>query len=166
MTEATGTRLVAVLGYSSRRGKDDLHRVCATRLARAGEEARPSDTIFLSGWRRPRRLASEAELMVAAWNGNTRHVVADDASRTTYGNVRAAAAAARKLGLDEIVLVTSGWHGRRAAALLEAAHGDRVVLAATDERGSAVARARELVCWLFVPVQVALARRSSAAKRV
>ena len=162
MTEASGTRLVAVLGYSSAYGGNELHRVCAARLARAGEEARPGDTIFLSGWRRPRRIASEAELMAGAWDGGTHQVLVDEASRTTYGNVRAAAAAARRLGLGEIVLVTSGWHGRRAAALLDAAHGGRVVLAATDERGTAVARARELVCWLFVPVQVALARRSSA----
>ncbi len=160
MTEATGTRLVAVLGYSSAYGGDELHRVAATRLARAEEEAQPGDTIFLSGWRRPRTRTSEAELMAGLWGGDTQHVLVDDASRTTYGNVRAAAAAARKLGVGEIVLVTSGWHGRRASALLEAAHGDRVVLAATDERGTAAARARELVCWLLVPVQVALARRS------
>ncbi|CAN5338213.1 hypothetical protein BH20ACT13_BH20ACT13_03370 [soil metagenome] len=160
MTEATGTRLVTVLGYSSVYGGNELHRVCATRLSLAGEEARPGDTIFLSGWRRPRGSASEAELMAGMWDGDMRQVLVDDASRTTYGNVRAAAAAARKLGIREIVLVTSGWHGRRASALLEAAHGDRIALAATDERGTAVTRARELVCWLFVPVQVALARRS------
>ena len=160
MIEASGTRLVAVLGYSSARGGDELHRVCAARLARAGEEILPGDTVFLSGWRRPRRLISEAELMAGVWDGETQRVLVDDASRTTYGNVRAAAATARKLGVREIVLVTSGWHGRRASALLEAAHGDRVVLAATDERGTAVARIRELVCWMFVPVQVALARRS------
>ncbi len=155
-----GARLIAVLGYSSRRGGGELHRVCAARLARAGEEALPADTVLLSGWRRPRTRTSEAELMARVWSGDAQRVLVDDASRTTYGNVRAAAAAARKLEVREIVLVTSGWHGRRASVLLEAAHGDLVVLAATDERGTAVARARELVCWLFVPVQVALARRS------
>ena len=160
MTEVPGTRLVAVLGYSSARGGDELHRVCAARLARAGEEVLPDDTVFLSGWRRPRRHSSEAGLMAGMWHGETHQVLVDDVSRTTYGNVRAAAAAARTLGVGEIVLVTSGWHGRRASTLLQAAHGDRVVLAATDERGTAVARVRELVCWLFVPVQVALARRS------
>ena len=60
----------------------------------------------------------------------------------------------------KIVLVTSGWHARRASRLLEAAHGDRVLLAATGECWTTGARLRELVCWLFVPVQVALARRS------
>jgi len=158
MTDVSDTRLIAVLGYSSGYGGNELHRVCATRLARAGEEARPGDMIFLSGWRRPRSPASEAELMARIWDGDTQQVLVDDASRTTYGNVRAAAAAARKLGVGEIVLVTSGWHGRRASALLEAALGDRVLLAATDERGTRVARVRELICWLFVPVQVALAR--------
>jgi len=166
MTEASSTRLIAVLGYSSGRGGEELHRVCAARLARAEAEAQPGDTVLLSGWRRRRRRASEAELMAGMWDGDNQQVLVDDASRTTYGNVRAAADAARKLGVGEIVLVTSGWHGRRASTLLEAAHGDRVVLAATDERGTAVARARELVCWLFVPVQVALARRSSAATRL
>lgn len=160
MTAVSGTRLIAVLGYSDRHGGNELHHVCANRLARAGEEALPDDTVFLSGWRRPRRSVSEAELMARMWNGDTRQVLVDDASRTTYGNVRAAAAAARRLGTREVVLVTSGWHSRRASVLLEAAYGDRVSLAATGERGTRFARARELVCWLVVPMQVALARRS------
>ncbi|MBA3333562.1 MAG: YdcF family protein [Actinobacteria bacterium] len=160
MTKLGSARLIAVLGYSSRRGGDELHRVCAARLVRAGREALPGDTVFLSGWRRPRRPISEAELMAGAWNGDLHQVLVDDVSRSTYGNVRAAAAAARKLGVSEVVLVTSGWHSRRASVLLEAAYGDRVSLAATGERGTRFARARELVCWLVVPVQVALARRS------
>lgn len=154
----SGTRLIAVLGYSSRNGVNELNRVCAARLARAGEEALPGDAVLFSGWRRPRRPASEAALMAREWNGDARRVLLDDVSRTTYGNVLAAAAAARKLGAQEIVLVTSGWHGRRASRLLRAAHGERVVLAATDERGTTGTRARELACWLVVPLQVALAR--------
>ncbi len=98
--------------------------------------------------------------MAELWSGDAGQVLVDEASRSTYGNVRAAAAAARKLGVREIVLVTSGWHSRRAATLLEAAHEGHVSLAATDERGTRAARVRERVCWLIVPVQVALARRS------
>ena len=82
--------------------------------------------------------------MAEVWDGAARQVLVDDASRTTYGNARAAAAAARKLGVREVVLVTSGWHSRRASVLLAAAHGDRVSVAATDERGTRSARAREL----------------------
>ena len=98
--------------------------------------------------------------MSRGWNGHTRNIRVDTASRTTYGNVLAAAATARELSAQEIVLVTSGWHGRRASRLLEAAHGGRIFLAATDERGTTGARARELACWLLVPLQVALARRT------
>ncbi|MBA3401642.1 MAG: YdcF family protein [Actinobacteria bacterium] len=153
-------RLVAVLGYSNRDGGTELNRVSAARLARAGEEARPEDTVLFSGGRRPRRTVSEAELMSRGWRGSAGNVLLDDASRTTYGNVRAAATVARELSAREIVLVTFGWHARRASRLLEAAHGDRVLLAATGECWTTGARLRELVCWLFVPVQVALARRS------
>ncbi len=64
--------------------------------------------------------------MAGVWDGAARQVLVDNASRTTYGNARAAAAAARKLGVREVVLVTSGWHSRRASVLLSAAHGDRV----------------------------------------
>ena len=156
----SGPRLIAVLGYSSRDGGTELNRVSAARLARAGEEALPGDTILFSGWRRPRRAVSEAELMSRGWHGIARQVRVDTASRTTYGNVLAAAAVARELSAQEIVLVTSGWHVRRASRLLEAAHGDRVLLAATDECGTAGARIRELVCWLVVPLQAALARRT------
>ena len=155
----SGPRLIAVLGYSSRDGGAELNRVSAARLARANEEALPGDTILFSGWRRPRRAVSEAELMSKGWNGNAGNVLLDNASRTTYGNVLAAANVARELSAREIVLVTSGWHARRASRLLEAAHGDRVVLAATDERGTVGARIRERACWLLVPLQAALAQR-------
>lgn len=152
-------RLIAVFGYSSRNRGAELDHVSAARVARAREAALPDDTIFFTGWRRPRRAVSEAELMFRGWSGSTEQVRVDTASRTTYGNVLAAAHLARELSIREVVLVTSGWHARRAARLLEAAHGRRVVLASTDERGSVGSRMRELVCWLFVPPQAALARR-------
>jgi len=95
--------------------------------------------------------------MAGAWNGDLHQVLVDDVSRSTYGNVRAAAAAARKLGVSEVVLVTSGWHSRRASVCSRrhTAIGFRSRQRASVERGL-----RELVCWLVVPVQVALARRS------
>lgn len=154
-------RLVAVLGYSN--GGHELHSVCAARLARAQTEARAGDVVLLSGWARRRSPSSEADLMARAWEGAATDVLVDDAARSTYGNVVAAAAAARSLSVEEVVLVTSGWHGRRAAALLRAAlrgTGPRVTLAVTAERGGVAARARELACWPLVPVQAFLAART------
>ncbi len=43
---------------------------------------------------------------------------------------------------------------------MRAASHQPVVVAATDERGTARARLRELACWVAVPLQVALARRT------
>lgn len=151
-------RLVVVLGYSRGRGAE-LHPVCAARLTRAAEEAIPSDTILLSGWARRRRHASEAELMACAWSGSASEVLLDEEARSTYGNARAVARATRGTTVDEVVLVTSAWHGARAARLVSAALGDsvgRVSLVATEERGSLGNRLRELVCRPVVPIQVAL----------
>ena len=48
-------------------------------------------------------------------------LVADGDARTTVGNARAVAAAARHIGADEVVIVTSSWHARRARLLVRAA---------------------------------------------
>ena len=85
-------RLVAVLGYS-RGNADELHAVCAARVARAVEEARPGDSVLVSG-RGRRRAACEAELMAEAWNGRTTPLLLDRDARTTYGNAVGVAAAA------------------------------------------------------------------------
>ncbi|MFO7573405.1 MAG: YdcF family protein [Gaiellaceae bacterium] len=156
----SATRLVAVLGYSD--GSGDLHPVCSARLARAAEIAGPTDTVLLSGWARKRDQASEAELMAHAWPGATDGLLLDRDARSTYGNVVGAGATARSLGARELVLVTSGWHARRAAALMRAAvRGTqvRVEVAPTRELGSRRARVRELACWTLVPAQALLARR-------
>jgi uncharacterized SAM-binding protein YcdF (DUF218 family) len=100
--------------------------------------------------------------MARAWNGSARHVLVDPGARSTYGNARSVSETARRLGASEIVLVTSGWHGRRAARLVRAAllrSGLPVLLVATDERGSLRNRARELACWSLVPLQSLLAVR-------
>lgn len=73
----------------------------------------------------------------------------DGNARSTLGNVVRAVGVALELGVREIVLVTSGWHARRAAALVPAAArgtGVRVEVEPTGERGSLRARVRELVC--------------------
>ena len=159
MSEA---RLVAVLGYSDGATNGRLHPICAARLARAAEEVEPGDAVLLSGRTRRRGPTSEAELMARAWNGRSARVLLDRDARSTYGNALGAAAAARALGVRDVILVTSGWHGRRASALARAALRDAslcVRLAVTSERGTRRARLRELVCWAFFPVQAVCAAR-------
>jgi uncharacterized SAM-binding protein YcdF (DUF218 family) len=161
-----GPRLVVVLGYSGRR--DGLHEICAARLRHAEALTGPDDVVLLSGWSRRRHRASEAELMADAWSGPGAHVLLDRGARTTLANAVGAARAAQEQGAREVVLVTSGWHGRRAAALLGAAlaeSGIAVELAVTDERGSPRARLREIACWSVVPAQRRLARARARAAR-
>lgn len=121
------TRLVAVLGYSAWRG-DGLHPICAARLEAAQLAAAGADAVLLSGWSRRRHRPSEAELMRAAWSGPDVTLLADGDARTTVGNAGAVAAAARELGADEVVVVTSSWHARRARLLVRAALGPDVAL--------------------------------------
>ena len=155
-------RLVAVLGYSdgTQRG---LHPVCAARLERASEVARPEDVVLFSGWARHGATAPEAELMSQVWRRPVRRIVLDRGASTTAGNAIGIGRAARALGVDEVVVVTSSWHGRRAKALARAAlagSGVRVVLAETDEEARPAARARELACWSLVPVLAVVAARA------
>ena len=112
-------RLVAVLGYSTWRG-EALHPIGAARLEAAERVAAGADAVLLSGWSRHRHRPSEAELMRRAWRGPDVPLLADGDARTTAGNARAVAAAARKVGADEVVLVTSSWHARRARLLVRA----------------------------------------------
>lgn len=154
-------RLVAVFGYSRGAGHE-LHPVCRARLEIGAGAARKGDTVLVSGWARRRGARPEAELMAHAWEGTARTLLVDCDARTTYGNALAAAAAARHLRAREVLLVTSGWHARRAATLLRAAlrgTGSSVVLAPTSERGGLAARARELLWWPFVPVLALAAAR-------
>src|SRR5689334_3639347 len=113
-------RLVAVLGYSSRR-VSGLHPVAAARVSHAERIVRDDDdTVLLSGWGRSGDTA-EGELMRAAWQRPDVRVVVDATARNTRENAVAVAEAFRRLGADEVVLVTSGWHAFRARALVRAA---------------------------------------------
>jgi uncharacterized SAM-binding protein YcdF (DUF218 family) len=152
-------RLVAVLGYSDKR-TSALHPVCAARLARAENEVRPDDSVLFSGWARRRTVQPEAELMARAWTSPARQVILDRNARSTVGNALGVARAARKLGAHEVVLVTSGWHGRRASVLVRAAlFGSRtkVRLAPSDDRATGAVRAREIACWVLLPVLAVVA---------
>ena len=146
------TRVVAVCGYSDGR-ETGLHPICERRLRLAEREAGPDDVVLLTGWARHADATAEAELMARSWAGSSElHV--DSSARSTFGNVAAAARLAEAVGATEVVLVTSGWHARRAGSLLRAVlagSGRSVVVAATDEPASRAARLRELACWLGVP---------------
>jgi uncharacterized SAM-binding protein YcdF (DUF218 family) len=149
------TRLVAVLGYSDHTATD-LHPVCAARLERAAAEAHPDDVVLFSGWARgtlDRR--TEADLMESAWDAPVRGRLVDRDARTTFGNAIGIARTARELSASEVVLVTSSWHARRAAALVRAAlagSGTNVRVAATDEPTAARHGIRELASLTIVPL--------------
>ncbi len=155
-------RLVAVLGYSDGAGAG-LHPVCAARLGRATQVVEAGDVVLLSGWARHASAAAEAELMARAWTTPVRRLLLDRGARSTLGNVIGVAWAARATRADEVVLVTSRWHARRAATLARVALAGtraRLVLATTDDPPARATRARELACWSLVPVLALVAARA------
>ena len=158
------TRLVAVLGYSDSTTAG-LHPVGASRLARAVAETGPDDVVLFSGWARRSAPTCEADLMARAWTAPARARLVDRTARTTLGNAISVARAARRLDADEVVLVTSRWHARRAAALVRAAlrgSGARAALrvVATDEAVTPRRGLREAASWTIVPVLTLVAARS------
>ncbi len=141
-------RLVAVLGYSGR-PRDALHDVCAARVRHAEQLVRDGDAVLLSG---------EAELMRGAWDGH--EVLLDPEARNTWQNARGVAAAARRLGADEVLVVTSSWHAFRARRLVRAAlPGVAVTSASPRGRASLVLLARELACFAALPLHLRRSRR-------
>jgi uncharacterized SAM-binding protein YcdF (DUF218 family) len=165
----TARRLVVVLGYSARRGAavDELHEICAARLRRAEREARPNDVVLLTGRARAGR-RSEADLMARSWGVPTAELVLDRRAASTYGNAVAAAALARSLEPEEVVVVTSSWHTRRASALVRAAtrgSSTRVSASSAESGRSLRASLRELACWTLVPLQRTLLERGARTRR-
>lgn len=157
-------RVVAVLGYSGRRS-DELHRVCAERLAHAQRVAADARAVILSG-------LPEAELMRAAWAGPDVTLVCDPDARSTAENAVNVAGAAHALGAKELVVVTSSWHRARARILVHAALRDRGMLVSVDAvEGSRPVRllAREAACLALLPVQLLgmrfLRKRQADAER-
>ena len=156
------SRLVAVLGYSGRR-QHGLHDICAERLRHAERLATAGDTVLLSGWARHRSGAGEAELMRAAWIRPEVTLVADSTAHNTRANAEEVAETARRLGADEIVVVTSDWHAFRARTLVRAAlRKPGVSVESSSPRGGkpVTLLARELVCLAALPYQLARVRRS------
>jgi uncharacterized SAM-binding protein YcdF (DUF218 family) len=146
-------RLVAVLGYSGFRGRG-LHAICLARLRHAEALAGDDDTVLLSG---------EAELMREA---STRtEFVLDGAASTTRENARGVAAAAREVGADEVVVVTSAWHAARARALVQAAVGPNVRVTSSSPPGRPPLRlaVREVACLAVLPLHARGLARSREA---
>ena len=155
------SRLVAVLGYSDRSGSA-LHPVCAARLARAAGEATPDDTVLFSGWARHGLPTAEADLMAASWTAPVRAKLVDRGARTTLGNAVGVGRAARRLGADEVVLVTSRRHARRAAFLVWASlrgSGASVRVVSADDPDVPGAL-REVAAWALAPVLAVVAARN------
>lgn len=154
-------RVVVVLGYSDG-GRGELHPVCASRLRCAAGLATADDVVVLSGWARIPGTRSEAELMAAAWAGEAREVVVDPDARTTVGNAANALDDVRRTGARKVVVVTSRWHARRAAAAFRwilRGTGASVTTASPREPWRPRASLRELPLWLLLPAQLARARR-------
>jgi uncharacterized SAM-binding protein YcdF (DUF218 family) len=164
MPSSAPERLIVVLGYSDGRG-DELHPICAARLAHAARLAREGDLVLLSGWsRHPTRLP-EAELMRRAWPGATLTLLSDPDARHTAENAANAAAHARQLGVAEVVVVTSTWHRARARALFRPLlPGVAVSVVGASTPGSARLYLREAAVFPLVPFQLRMARRRAAAR--
>jgi hypothetical protein len=141
-------RLVAVLGFSGRRS-DDLHAICEARVRHAERIVEEGDAVLLSG---------ESDVMRGAWNGHD--VLLDPHARNTRENAKAVALAARRVGADEVVVVTSSWHARRARALVRSAlPGVPVSSSSPEGRPSPRLFVRELACLAVLPL--VLVRRAT-----
>lgn len=149
------TRVIVVLGYSAG-ATDELHPVCAARLAKAAEIARPDDVVVLSGWARAGHVRPEAELMADAWRGSAAEVVVDPDARTTVENLANAVNDILRVGAREVLIVTSSWHAARAQAAMRwlVLHTGVKVRAASPPGRSPAASARELALWPLLPFQL------------
>ncbi len=155
-------RLVAVLGYSSRRARE-LHPICRARLEHAARETGESDAVVLTGGRHRALGRPEADAMLEAWPGPATAVVRESAALTTAENAAHVRAVAVALGVKEVVVVTSRWHSPRATRLFRRAFrgtGIRVVAAPASTAWSPALLAREAACLATLPVQL---RRAGAA---
>ena len=145
MTQSAG-RVVAVLGYAGWRD-NGIHPVCAGRVLHAERLVGDCRAVILSG---------EAEVMRAAWAGPQLTFMTDNARSTTENAIHIAAAA-RELGVNEVVAVTSRWHRPRVRMLLATAlRGSGIRLRVESSSGPApiLLLGRELVCLVLLPVQL------------
>ena len=147
-------RILAVLGYS-RRGDEELHAICAARLARAQELAASADLVILSGF-------PEAELMAVTWMGPKIELIPEPESRSTAQNAANVARKARELGARDLIVVTSSWHRLRVGALMRAAlrgSSIRLHVEGADAPRPLALLAREAACVALLPFQLPRASR-------
>jgi DUF218 domain-containing protein len=156
------SRLVVVLGYSDG-SATELHPVCAARVVRAESEVRTDDVVLFSGWARRGLPTAEADLMASFWTAPTRGKLVDRGARTTLGNAIGVGRAARKLGVDEVVLVTSPRHRRRAALLVRASlrGSGASVRSVTTDGADVPGVLRELAAWAIAPLLAVVAIRAA-----
>jgi uncharacterized SAM-binding protein YcdF (DUF218 family) len=153
---APNGRLVAVLGYSTRRGRE-LHPICVARLEHAARETRDEDLVVLSGGRSRSLGRAEADAMHDAWPGPSTAVVRESAALTTVENARHVRDVAVAAGVKEVVVVTSRWHSPRAAVLFRRAFRDtgvRVSAAPARTAWSPGVLIREAACMAALPFQL------------
>jgi DUF218 domain-containing protein len=144
-------RLVAVLGYS-RRADEELHAICEARVRHAESIVREDDVVLLSG---------EADLMHGHWRVG--EVLLDPHARNTRENALGVAKAARGVGADQVVVVTSRWHAPRAAVLVRTAlrRDVPVVTSSPPELPPPHLAAREAACLVALPLQILVVHRRS-----
>ena len=101
--------------------------------------------------------------MRAAWSGAAARVHVDEDARTTAENAANAVRHVMDEGAEQVVVVTSRWHARRARAAfrwLLRGRGVRVSVETTQDERARRARARELALWPLLPLQLAVARKA------
>jgi uncharacterized membrane protein YbhN (UPF0104 family) len=161
-------RLIVVLGYSDG-GRDELHPICAQRLAHGASIATDEDVVVLSGWARVPGTRPEAELMAEAWTGRSQELIVDPDARSTVGNAANLEDDVLRTGISEVIVVTSAWHSRRAlAAFRWQLRGLGVVVSGSSPRGPVGLRHRwgELWRWAALPAQLALDGQRAASRFV
>jgi uncharacterized SAM-binding protein YcdF (DUF218 family) len=154
--EETPARLVAVLGYSSRRDRE-LHTICLARLEHAARQAGNGDLVVLTGGRHRALGRPEADAMVEAWSGPASKLVCERAALSTAENASHVRDVALEAGVEEVVVVTSRWHSPRAGALFRRAFrgtGVRVTAAPAPSPWSPSVLLREAACVAALPVQL------------
>jgi len=165
VSEAAPRRLVAVLGYSTRRGRE-LHPICRARLEHAARAAAEHDAVVLTGGRERGMGRPEADAMLEHWRGPRETVVLEREALSTAENAAHVRQIALALGTDEVVVVTSRWHSARAAMLFRRAlrgAGVRVAVAPAYGPWSAALLLREAACWAALPIQLRRAGRYASA---
>jgi len=162
-----GARVIVVLGYSND-DRDALHPICRQRLAHAASIATDDDVVVLSGWARHPNVRPEAELMAESWTGRSRELVLDPDAASTVGNASNALDDVERNRATDVLVVTSRWHGPRAAVIFRwrlRGTGARVTTATPSVRGDGLHWLREVPRWVVLPLQLAAGRPAPGRRR-